>query len=221
MNLNCARFVFTSLTRDEVAGKRVLEAGSSSVNGSVRPFIEVYGPGEYIGVDIAAGEGVDIICDVNDIARRFGENSFDLIISTELLEHVRDWRRAIHNLKAACRPGGLIVITTRSAYFPYHGHPYDFWRYEIDDLRNIFSDFKIEKAEKEDPGMGVFIRVRKPDRLVENDLAGYKLYSILARKRIVDLGERYMKKPGYKWLAVKLGIRRFLNRAGEFIYFKL
>ncbi|MCK9595513.1 MAG: class I SAM-dependent methyltransferase [Candidatus Omnitrophica bacterium] len=221
MNLNCATFVLTSLKRAEVAGKRVLEAGSSSVNGSIRPFVEVYEPAEYIGVDISAGSGVDIVCDVNDIAARFGEHSFDVIISTELLEHVRDWRRAVHNMKAVCRPGGLIVITTRSAYFPYHGHPYDFWRYEIDDMERIFSDCKIEKIEKEDPGMGVFIRVRKPEHFIENDLAGYKLYSILARKRIAELGEKYTKGPCFRWAMIKLGIRKFLNRAGEFIYFKL
>jgi len=220
MLLSCAEFVLTSLKKEEVEGKRVLEAGSSDVNGSIKPFVAVYGPAEYIGTDISAGKGVDVVCDVNDIVQRFGENSFDVVVSTEMLEHARNWRGAVHNMKAACRPGGVVVITTRSVYCPYHGHPFDFWRYEIEDMRHIFSDFKIEKLEK-DPGMGVFIKARKPDIWAENDLAGYRLYSILANRRIPELGRNYKKSLFFRWAVVKLAIRKLLNRAGEFIYFKL
>ena len=100
-------FAVKNLSREEVASRTVLEVGSSDVNGSLRPIIESWKPLEYIGVDILAGPGVDQICDVGDLVERFGKNRFDIVIATELLEHVRDWRRAITNLKNVCRPGGI------------------------------------------------------------------------------------------------------------------
>ncbi|MEM4005257.1 MAG: methyltransferase domain-containing protein [Desulfurococcaceae archaeon] len=113
----------------------------------------------------------------------FGEESFDVIISTEVLEHVRDWRAVINNMKRALREGGVMYITTRSFGFPYHDFPYDFWRYEIEDMRKIFSDFNIMVLKK-DPSMpGVFLKARKPEEFKPNDLSDIALYSIILGKR--------------------------------------
>lgn len=220
MNVNCAKFIITSLGYKEVEGKRVLEVGSLDVNGSVRPFVEIFKPAEYIGADIASGRGVDVVCDVKDIVERFGPDSFDVVVSTELLEHVRDWRAAIHAIKRVCRLGGRILITTRSAGFPYHAHPYDFWRYEIEDIEYIFKDCIIEQIEK-DPERGVFVKVRKGEDFIENDLSAYALYSIIANKRVIDLTDRDFKTLYFKWVPVKIKIRQFLYKIAETIYFKL
>ena len=88
---------------------------------------------------------MDVICKAEDMLDVFGKDSFDVIISTELLEHVLDWRKVINNFKNVCKRDGIIVITTRSYGCLYHGHPYDFWRYEIEDMKHIFSDCTIEK----------------------------------------------------------------------------
>jgi len=34
-----------------------------------------------------------------NLIKRFGPESFDVVIATELLEHVIDWRRVINNMK--------------------------------------------------------------------------------------------------------------------------
>ena len=98
------------------------------------------GPSEYLGVDAEAGIGVDEICWAEDIVGRFGEQSFDVVIATELLEHVADWRPVVENLKQVLHDGGVLVVTTRSEGFPYHAWPHDHWRYSIDDFRQIFAD---------------------------------------------------------------------------------
>src|SRR5579875_249191 len=90
-------------------GKKVLEIGSAYVNGSVRPIIERFCyPAEYIGVDIQPGKGVDVVLPAERLVDHFGPDSFDVVISTEMLEHVRDWRKVISNMKDVLKPGGYI-----------------------------------------------------------------------------------------------------------------
>jgi SAM-dependent methyltransferase len=198
-NAYCISFGAVNLKPEEVRGKRVIEVGSYDTNGSLRPLVESYHPSEYIGLDIAEGPGVDVIGKAEDMLDRFGKESFDIVISTELLEHIRDWREGIHNIKNICKPGGIILITTRSFGYPYHEHPYDFWRYELEDMKHIFSDCSIEKLEK-DPAKGVFIKAKKTHDFTEKDLADYRLYSILLNKRVKEITDKDIKK--YSWRLV-------------------
>ena len=103
MNIPVLEFFIENVRDEEINGKRVLEVGSGYVNGSVRPFIERLRPKEYIGVDIVPAKFVDVIGPAEKIVECFGEESFDVVVSTELLEHVRDWRTAINNIKSVLR----------------------------------------------------------------------------------------------------------------------
>jgi SAM-dependent methyltransferase len=140
-NLACIEFGKKYLIAEEIQGKHVVEVGSLDVNGSLRPWILSLCPKSYIGVDICNGPGVDEICRAEELVFHFGDNKFDVLISTELLEHIRHWREAISNMKKILKPGGIILITTRSRGAGYHGFPYDFWRFELSDMEKIFADF--------------------------------------------------------------------------------
>ena len=153
-NSYCISFVEKLVSGEDVEGKDVLELGACDVNGTVRPYLESLRPGSYVGVDIMPGSCVDVICDAAHLLNRFQPASFDLVVTTEMLEHVRDWRRVIHNMKRVVKPGGLIVITTRSRGFPLHDHPGDFWRYEPDDMRAIFADCDLLKMERDEAESG-------------------------------------------------------------------
>jgi Methyltransferase domain. len=127
MNVAVLDFFLRNVDCSEFNAKRVLEVGSRFVNGSVRPLIERFcKPREYVGIDIEAGRYVDIILPAERLVDHFGPESFNAVISTEVLEHVFDWRLVVNNMKAVLRRGGYIYITTRSKGFPYHGYPYDF-----------------------------------------------------------------------------------------------
>ena len=182
-NQACIDFVRKVLTEKDVRGKSVIEVGSLDVNGSVRPVVELLQPAKYTGVDIKKGPGVDQICGANDLSAQFGNEVFDLLISTELIEHVRDWKRAIHNFKNILKPKGIILITTRSFGYSYHGYPFDFWRYEMKDMQILFSDFVITNIEKDSLRPGVFIKAWKSFPFSENNLLDYSLYSIIKCKR--------------------------------------
>ena len=166
-----------------VRGQRLLDVGSLDVNGTVRPALEALGPAEYVGIDMRPGPWVDVVCDAAEIDRRFGPDALDVVVSTELLEHAREWKKIIHNFKYVLKPGGLLVVTTRSYGVDFHRHPYDFWRYEKDDFELIFGDMEIEDLQLDPTDPGIFIKCRKPLGLVERDLSSHCLYSILRRKK--------------------------------------
>ena len=207
-----------NLRPDEVKDKKILEVGSYDTNGSLRRLVESYRPAEYIGVDIQKGPGVDFICRAEDILNKFGKESFDLVISTEMLEHVKDWKKAIHNMKVVCKPEGGILITTRSRGCPYHSHPYDFWRFELKDMRYIFSDCVIENLEK-DPLMGVFVKVRRPEAFLEKDLSDYDLYSILFDKRIKEIPNKGLQRYLLS-MTIKEKIRNFIYSLQSLFFIK-
>ncbi len=180
----CLDFIRTSLAAEDIAGRRVLEVGSFDVNGSPRPVVEAYRPASYLGIDIVDGPGVDKICPAERIVEEFGPDSFDVIISTEMMEHVRDWRLILSNMKRSLAPDGLLVVTTRSFGFPQHDYPGDYWRYELSDMRILFGDLTIERLEADEPATpGVFIVARKPQHFDELDLVGLALYSMVCGDR--------------------------------------
>ncbi|ACP37770.1 Methyltransferase type 11 [Sulfolobus islandicus M.14.25] len=200
-SVSVIEFFVNEIQCDEFQGKKVLEVGSKYVNGSIRPLVEKFcKPKEYIGVDIEKGKFVDIELPAERLVEVFGENSFDVVISTELLEHVKDWRVVINNMKLVVKPMGYIYITTRSLGFPYHAYPYDFWRYEVEDMAKIFSDFEIIKLIKDPSEPGVFLKARKPNYFNLIDLSNMALYSIILDKRTREIPNRWP-------LARKLKIR--------------
>jgi len=195
---SCLEFGRISLSVYEVQNRRVIEVGAYNVNGSLRPMVESWKPAEYIGVDLQPGPGVDVVCAAEDLVWQFGENRFDLVISTEMLEHVLDWSRVISNLKRVCKKGGIILITTRSKGFPYHGYPQDYWRFQSQDMNSIFADCSFEAIREDHCDPGVFIKVRKPDNFQEADLANYELYSIVLDQRVTL--QEFLKQKAMKTL---------------------
>jgi len=184
---SCIRFGESHLCYDEIAGKAVLEAGALNVNGSLRAYVYGMSPSIYIGVDIQRGRGVDELCNITHLSDRYGRERFDVVICTEVLEHIRDWRNAISNLKTVLKPGGIMILTTRSKGFPYHGFPSDFWRFESDDINVIFGDMTIEANEKDPEIPGVFVKARKQTEFVEKRLDGLALYSVIRGQRCRDI----------------------------------
>lgn len=187
-NVAVLEFFIESIKAEEFNEKRILEVGSKYVNGSVRPLIEgFFSPQEYIGVDIESGKFVDLILPAEKILDHFGPESFDVVISTELLEHIVDWRLAVNNMKMILKRTGYIYITTRSRGFLYHGFPWDFWRYAVEDMGRIFMDFEVIAQKKDHQAPGVFLKARKPENYVPADLSDIALYSMVLGRRTRDI----------------------------------
>jgi SAM-dependent methyltransferase len=83
----------------------VLEVGSLYVNGGVR---DLFPGSSYIGINDSPGHGVDVVCDA---AVWEPEHEFDVVISTEVLEHAERWRDIVAMCGRALRRGGSLILT--------------------------------------------------------------------------------------------------------------
>ena len=59
----------------------------------------------------------------------FADNSFDLILSNEVIEHVTDDRASVAEMARVARPGGRIVIFAPNRWYPVEQHGV-YWRGE-------------------------------------------------------------------------------------------
>jgi SAM-dependent methyltransferase len=109
---------------------------------------------------------VDLVCPAEKLPEVLGEGSADVLLATEMLEHVEDWRGAVAGIARVLAPGGLLLLTTRSPGFPYHPHPADHWRFTLDVMDGIAEACGLEVLELDpDPDWncpGVFLLARKP-----------------------------------------------------------
>ena len=56
------------------------------------------------------------------------DSTFDLVICTQVLEHVADPWAAALEIHRILRPGGRAILTVPHVWF-FHPHPHDYWRF--------------------------------------------------------------------------------------------
>ncbi len=100
-------------------------------------------------LEIAPREGVqvDIVADVHSLPM-IAENSFSVVLCTEVLEHLHTPEQALKELRRILAPGGLLLLTTRFIY-PLHDTPSDYYRYTKYGLRHLLRDFAIVELHEE------------------------------------------------------------------------
>jgi SAM-dependent methyltransferase len=124
--------------------KRTLDLGAS-----IGPYA-AYFPNR-IGADIERAPGVDVVADA--LALSFRDGSFDVILATEILEHLREPQRAADEMFRVLGPGGTLILTTRFL-FPLHDAPHDYFRYTRYGLQHLFRRFEIVELREEIDAVG-------------------------------------------------------------------
>ena len=79
--------------------------------------------------------------------------SFDIVLCTEMLEHVPEPQRAVDEMWRVLKPGGLLLLTTRFL-FPIHDAPHDYFRFTKYGLRHLLRRFDIVSLEEETTAVG-------------------------------------------------------------------
>jgi SAM-dependent methyltransferase len=92
-----------------------------------QPFVPLRDLVELVGVDVAgldrtAARARELGLDVelrhvsaSGLTGAFGEASFDVVVSTQVLEHLHDWRDGLRECGRVLRPGGTLFVTCDSA----------------------------------------------------------------------------------------------------------
>ncbi len=100
---------------DHFTNKIVLDVGSLDINGNNR---YLFNDCKYLGLDIGKGKNVDIICPIQEYKPQI---KYDVIISTEMLEHDKHRFYSLGNMFRILKPGGLLLLTAATVGRKEHG----------------------------------------------------------------------------------------------------
>lgn len=169
MHPDALRFVGSArevLVKLEAPMRLVVEFGSYDVNGSTRTM---FNESVWHGIDTRPGPRVDEVANCCDWD---GEEEFDLVITTEMLEHCDNPAGAIRSAWRALRPGGHLIATMAAPEREPHDGNGDAWTPECGEHYRGISKGELARwlerwevmAIKHDPAAGdLRCLARKPD----------------------------------------------------------
>jgi SAM-dependent methyltransferase len=146
-------FVPGRATRVVEVGSYAVEDGTAKPGESVREVVAAVCPGsEFLGVDMRAGPGVDLVADLerpgNALEAHFGRK--EVVISVDTFEHVRRPWVAMKSVYDLLRPNGLAIFAVPFT-FQIHEHPHDYYRYTQEGLDALLRTYFHDVWTAQDP----------------------------------------------------------------------
>jgi len=117
---------------------KVLEVGSRSVASKAK-WKEFIPQVDYTGLDIIEGDNVDVIGDAHCLSDYFDEESFDLIISFAVFEHLAMPWLVAEEISKLLKVDGHLAIETHFA-FSEHELPWHFFQFNCNGLKSLFNE---------------------------------------------------------------------------------
>lgn len=102
---------------------------------------------DYVGADLPGNDDAAVTLRPDGTVP-VPDQSFDAVLSTQVLEHVEDPPLYLSECFRVLRPGGRLLLSTHGI-FAYHPDPVDLWRWTCDGLRREVENagFKILRFE--------------------------------------------------------------------------
>ena len=129
--------------------------GSVATDGELRildygcggsPYKSLFPNSVYHRADYVELEGLDFKISEDAKLPNVPDNSYDLVLSTQVLEHVRRPEDYLQEAKRILKPGGKLILTTHGVFYD-HACPYDFRRWTADGLSLILDDAGFSERE--------------------------------------------------------------------------
>jgi SAM-dependent methyltransferase len=113
------------------------------------PYRSLFPCEAYHRADFVKIAGIDFMVSEDSLAPDAQSEAYDLVLSTQVLEHLSSPTNYLQESARVLKPGGTLVLTTHGT-FPEHGVPYDYQRWTSDGLRRLvaqtgFEDIQIFK----------------------------------------------------------------------------
>lgn len=142
--------LLSALKKMETSEKlKILDYGAGN-----SPYRFLFPNSDYRRADLDNGENnLDYIIQENGSVPEKSQE-FDLVLSTQVLEHVSDHESYLLECFRLLKPGGKLLISTHGL-FEEHGRPYDFKRWTADGLKVDLekAGFEIISIEKLTTGL--------------------------------------------------------------------
>ncbi|MCA9031414.1 MAG: methyltransferase domain-containing protein [Planctomycetaceae bacterium] len=71
------------------------------------------------------------------------DNAYDIVVSGQVIEHVRKTWRWIREVSRVCKPGGC-VVTVNPVSWGYHEAPIDCWRIYPEGMKSLYDEADLE-----------------------------------------------------------------------------
>lgn len=97
------------------------------------------------------------LCSLESIPK--SENSYDVVINTQVLEHIEHPAKSINEFYRILKPGGKLFLTTNQM-FPVHHAPYNFFFFTNFGLQSMFKEAGFEIVSIKPRG-GIFYLLAK------------------------------------------------------------
>lgn len=88
--------------------------------------------GEYIGIDMNPGDGVDMVSNAHDL--NYNGKTADVVICSSVFEHDDNPLKTVESIKRISHENTVCIFTVPFNW-PIHGYPCDYWRMTPDGLR--------------------------------------------------------------------------------------
>lgn len=168
----------------------VLDIGSRIVASEKYSYAQIFNESQfkYIGADVVEGENVNLILKNPYVWDEVDSNSYDLVLSGQVLEHVPLFWEVWREMSRVTRPGGflLIIVPSKGAI---HRYPVDCYRFMPDGLRSLADWLGLEVISLTfDPGSywgDVMLVARKP--LLSRATAEIRLTNSELEKKIRNI----------------------------------
>lgn len=97
-----------------------------------------------INLDLVSGSTIDVRAAAEYLP--FSDEVFDLVVSQEVIEHVRNPFRAMQEMRRVLKKGGILYCQV-PFIIGYHPGPTDFWRFTREGIRELVEQADLECLE--------------------------------------------------------------------------
>ena len=144
-HLTCLRKAFQEVIDRRIRNKeckRLIDFGCGNM--PYRPLFETHVQ-RYDGADLGGNELATITIDSQG-GMPIDDDSADIVLSSQVLEHVGDPDAYLRECHRVLKPTGLLMLSTHGVW-RYHPDPTDFWRWTSAGLKRLIESHQFEIAE--------------------------------------------------------------------------